>query len=306
MYNAECYIQRCLDSCFRQQIDDLDCEVIIVDDGSNDFSAAVVSEISKLHSNIRYFYQENQGQGMARNFGLAKAEGNYIFFVDADDYLLPNSILQVLNLAEANSADIVRFQMEEEQSDGTVVLCPYCEDFLDKSFKGEDVLFFLPDIGSVCTAVYSKRFLHEHLFEFRTDIKHEDVAFNYEVYPEAKLFMFSNVCCYHYCYNIGSTDRTCDKEKLRLLMFSNVCIALELKRKSKESKWSKDMRTLFLKKSNSMQVSAFLQVLKCDYYPLKEYVLDLKKLCLLPIIGQTQSLRTTLLIPFVNIVCRLV
>lgn len=304
MYNVDRFIRRCLESCYNQHLEEEEFEIIIIDDGSIDASAKVVKEIEKQHSNIKYLYQENQGQGAARNLGLTEAKGKYILFVDADDYLLPDTIQQVLDIAEANAADIVRFRMEAEQADGSLTSDSYSGEILNRSFKGEDVLFFLSDIGSVCDAVYLRQFICEHHFRFRTDIKHEDVAFCYDVYPEARSFVFCNACCYHYCYHIGSTDRTHDKEKQKRLIYSDLCIARALKDKTKEGHLSEKIKAHFLKKSNSMQVSVFLMVLRCDYYPWKEYVLNLKALGLLPITGRTQSLRTTLLIPFVNIVCR--
>lgn len=92
-YNAEKYIKNCLDS-IKNQLDEED-EVLIVDDGSIDNTAEICKQY--LNSKIHYIYQENSGVSKARNKGLNCAKGDWILFVDADDYLFPESLLKVKN-----------------------------------------------------------------------------------------------------------------------------------------------------------------------------------------------------------------
>ena len=86
-FNAEKYIERCLDSILKQTYRNI--EVIVVDDGSTDDSAARIKEISKLDNRVKYVYQKNAGVSAARNRGLDEAKGDKITFVDSDDTISP-------------------------------------------------------------------------------------------------------------------------------------------------------------------------------------------------------------------------
>ncbi|CAD0142205.1 glycosyltransferase family 2 protein [Streptococcus thermophilus] len=88
VYNVEKYIDRCLKSIISQNYDDL--EIIVVDNGSTDSSGSICDTYANEHSNISVYHIENHGVGSARNFGLSKARGEFIYFVDSDDYLVGN------------------------------------------------------------------------------------------------------------------------------------------------------------------------------------------------------------------------
>ncbi|MCW1365542.1 glycosyltransferase [Campylobacter jejuni] len=107
IYNARKYLERMLRSIVKQKL--LDIEIICVDDGSTDGSLDVLKKISLLDSRIKVFVQNRKGVGSARNLGLAKAQGKYIWFVDADDWISYNSCEELYEIAEKNGADIVYF-----------------------------------------------------------------------------------------------------------------------------------------------------------------------------------------------------
>lgn len=105
MYNAEPYISQCLDSIISQGLDSKSYEVIIINDGSNDRSCEIVTRYLKYHSNFRLFNQNNRGQSVARNYGMTKAIGEYIQFIDADDFLIPDSLQQIVQFASSKNND---------------------------------------------------------------------------------------------------------------------------------------------------------------------------------------------------------
>ena len=123
MYNAESYISQCLDSIFSQGLDPNDYELIIVNDGSKDKSKEFVEGYLQKHSNIRLLNQENKGQSAARNLGISIAEGDYIQFIDADDYLIPNSLHQIVDYAasenNASINDLIIFGIISDVIDGS-------------------------------------------------------------------------------------------------------------------------------------------------------------------------------------------
>ena len=106
VYNAEKYIARCLDSILNQPMDEL--EIICVDDGSTDSSLEILRDYEQRFANVHVLTQKNQYAGVARNNGLKIAQGEYVHFVDADDYLYDNVYPKIYEFAKSLDADFVK------------------------------------------------------------------------------------------------------------------------------------------------------------------------------------------------------
>lgn len=109
LYNKEEYIDRCVKSLLNQDLTANEYEIIIIDDGSTDSSYSIAQNYADKHVNINLFRQKNGGAGAARNKGLEVAKGNYIYFLDADDYIATNVLKCLLELAELNKLEILGF-----------------------------------------------------------------------------------------------------------------------------------------------------------------------------------------------------
>ena len=110
VYNVEDYLPRCLDSLLKQGIEEDQYEVVLVNDGSKDGSEAICKEFVNQHANFFLLNQENQGVASARNHGLDFAHGEYIAFVDSDDFLADNGLKRLVDvLREHPRIDLVRF-----------------------------------------------------------------------------------------------------------------------------------------------------------------------------------------------------
>lgn len=107
VYNAEGTLRRCLDSLVRQQFSDY--ELLIINDGSTDGSDAICREYANTYSCVRYFAKENGGVSSARNLGLEQAEGEYILFVDSDDYVSQDYFALLSHTLESNAVDLLMF-----------------------------------------------------------------------------------------------------------------------------------------------------------------------------------------------------
>ena len=107
VYNVEKYLRRCLDSIFAQEF--ADREVICVDDGSTDASSAILREYAAAHADLRVITQPNRGLGAARNAGFDASSGEYIFFVDSDDFLAPGYFSAAVHKLEEDGADLIQF-----------------------------------------------------------------------------------------------------------------------------------------------------------------------------------------------------
>lgn len=106
VYNAEKYLVRCLDSVLKQGIEEQ--EIICVDDGSTDNSLKILRDYEATYDNVHVLTQKNSYAGVARNNGLSAAKGEYVHFMDADDYVLPDTYAKVYETAKMNSADYVK------------------------------------------------------------------------------------------------------------------------------------------------------------------------------------------------------
>ena len=107
VYNVEDYLENCLESCIAQNLSDY--EIICVDDGSTDKSSAILDIYAEKYDFITVFHKENGGVSSARNFGIERAHGKWIWFVDADDYISTNCCSYILNVAEQNNVELVMF-----------------------------------------------------------------------------------------------------------------------------------------------------------------------------------------------------
>ena len=109
VYNVERYLPVCLESIVQQFMDDY--EVILVDDGSTDSSGAICNEYADRHPQFHVIHQQNQGISAARNTGIVESKGKYLLFLDSDDFLVPNSLSIMLELANKNNLDVLGFSL---------------------------------------------------------------------------------------------------------------------------------------------------------------------------------------------------
>ena len=189
VYNVEKYIRDCLESIFRQGLDESIFEVIIVNDGTKDNSMEMIADIIKTHSNISVIEQENQGLSVARNNGIAAAKGEYIFMPDSDDLLIDNSLPFLLNKATETKADLIvadflmrnneiieYFKLDSKQKDGQTIEMTGKELFLG---------YLNPSQCYVWRTLYRRRFLTDNHITFFPKIRYQDVPFTHECYLKA-------------------------------------------------------------------------------------------------------------------------
>jgi glycosyltransferase involved in cell wall biosynthesis len=113
MYNAKNYIGNCIESLVNQDLSEDDYEIIIIDDGSEDNSVDLVNTYAKKYKNINLYQEPNSGAYTTRNKLLKYAKGDYIYNLDADDYIVKNCLATLLGIAEANQLDVIGFDTVE-------------------------------------------------------------------------------------------------------------------------------------------------------------------------------------------------
>jgi glycosyltransferase involved in cell wall biosynthesis len=109
IYNTQDYLEKCIDSCLNQSFDTESYEIILINDGSTDNSQRIIDIYSQQYKNIRVSAQQNQGLSVARNNGIKIARGQYIWFVDSDDWIDHNSLDMMHRVIAENNPDMVAF-----------------------------------------------------------------------------------------------------------------------------------------------------------------------------------------------------
>ena len=109
-FNAQDFIEFCVTSCCNQGFSKEELEIIIVNDGSSDKTQKIVEELSLKYSQVRLINQKNKGNGAARNAGIKEAQGKYLYFLDADDYLAKESLFTLIRLMDQYELEIIGFK----------------------------------------------------------------------------------------------------------------------------------------------------------------------------------------------------
>ena len=200
-YNAGKYLERCVGSCEEQNVPQDEFEIIVVNDGSKDNTLEVAESLADKYTNVRLFSKENGGSSSARNMGLDHAKGDYITFVDSDDYLLPDKLAAVLSVAENNKLDLCIFNFKVMSLDGSSV---DTDNPLKKGkiYNCEEASIQGYQVGSACGKLYLRKMLESNNIRFRTDIIFgEDSYFSFQVLLKSGRIMNTDVCGYVYTAN---------------------------------------------------------------------------------------------------------
>lgn len=110
VYRTEKYLRQCIDSVLSQTYGDI--EVILVDDGSPDSCGEICDEYSARHNRIKVIHKANEGLSMARNDGISESTGDYIFFLDSDDYISPSCIESLVVASENGALAVIGYQLD--------------------------------------------------------------------------------------------------------------------------------------------------------------------------------------------------
>lgn len=196
IYCVEEYVERALNSCLDQDLDSSEYEIIIVNDGTPDGSMAIVERIAQKHDNIRIVEQENQGLSVARNAGLAVAEGDYVWFVDSDDWIAKDSLSQIVQRLDERNLDallITAATTDGERSERSADR----SSLEGRVFKGREIVYRMPIEMHAQYTIYRRSLLLESHLEFMPGIYHEDNEFTPRAYYYINRMMVWNEVVYY-------------------------------------------------------------------------------------------------------------
>jgi len=187
VYNTENYIEKCLETLVTQTLDDI--EIIVVNDGSTDNSEKLINKfIEEFPDKIKYYKKENGGLSDARNFGLNHANGEYIGFIDSDDYIDYTMYEKMYNLAKKEKADIVECDFYWIYPNKTKI------DTGTEYNKKET--YFTSSRVMACNKLIKKEIIKD--IKFPKGLRYEDVEFFYKIIPNINKFLILKEPLYYY------------------------------------------------------------------------------------------------------------
>ena len=217
VYNVEKYIEACLDSIIELN---LDCEVIMIDDGSKDKGPDICKTYVARYQNFSFFFIKGKGTSEARNMGLEKARGEYIWFVDSDDLVCGD--IRIIELqTEVEKPDVIAFDAIAFNETRDVWNLNHYD--RRRKLGNIDILsgkeffenYYLMDAyrDSACLNMYKKAFLNREKIQFSSGLLYEDTAFTFHAYMRAKTVKYIPQIYYKRRYRVGSTMTTGINEK---------------------------------------------------------------------------------------------
>lgn len=202
VYNVENYLKKCLDSIMNQTLKDI--EIICINDGSTDSSLNILEEFANNDSRIRIINQKNKGPGATRNLGVKEACGEYLGFVDADDWIESNYFETLYNAAKEIDADISRTMVKKHYNNDYSFNCLYNLEKYSSLFQQKQQIIS-KDV-SVFTKIFKKKFIIDNKIQFG-DKRGEDIPFTFFAVFYAQNIADTNSTCYNYLLRDNSLMR---------------------------------------------------------------------------------------------------
>lgn len=220
-YNAGAYLRRCLDSITGQDGFGDDVEVVVVDDGSKDDSLGIIKEFAKRFANIRWSSRENHGIGYTRNELVDEAQGKFLWFVDADDYISERALQVIMPLLKADRYDMLMFAYDWISNDGSRTI--HCS---GEYASGLDMADHDVYNNSLWTRVYCRAVIVDSGIRFQNFQMGEDFDFIFRLIPHLGRCLCIDMPLYNYVVNPNSAITNKDFDhRLRSSEDSLRCIA---------------------------------------------------------------------------------
>lgn len=247
VYNVpEKYLKKCLNSLIDQTLKDI--EIILVDDGTPDTSGKICDEYAAKDKRIKVIHQENKGLSGARNTGCKNAHGQWIAFVDGDDWIAKEAYEQLYNIGKKEDVDIVMFGFTKDYPNRNIT-ANYEKYFTnykiyktreDKKYLQTMILNYNANCATVNTKLIKKELIETNNIYHDEELRQgaEGIEFNIRLFSQAKSVLFLNKTYYHYIYNDKSITTVHNENNHFLVLNCFKKIKQEINLKDKElSKW---------------------------------------------------------------------
>lgn len=201
VYNTAKYLESALLSVSEQTLEEI--EIVIINDGSTDNSEQIIEQFQKIDLRVKYYYQTNQGQSVARNTGLDNAIGEYVYFMDSDDILEKNALELCYKRCTIDNLDFVFFDAEVFSEDGSTLQWDYIRTgkMTEQILQGFEAMEKLLNIHKFRVAPWllfiRREFIEVSQLRFYPGIIHEDELFTTKLYIEATKVAFIPQILFH-------------------------------------------------------------------------------------------------------------
>lgn len=254
VYGVEKYIDKCLNSLVKQSLKEI--EVIVVNDGTKDNSQKIVDKyVKKYPDKIKSYIKENGGQGSARNYGLKTATGEYIGYVDSDDFVEKDMYKKLYNKAKENNYDIVvcgNYNVSEDYQNKNI------DAFINNYNTDLENIFF--GKMAVWNKIYKRDILIKNKLEFKEKVWYEDLAFTLKAIMNSNTFAFIDEPLYDYLIREGSTMNNSNVQRNLEILDAFNDILSYIQHNKKEEYFSK-IEFLAI---DHIYISAIVRVLKAE------------------------------------------
>lgn len=260
-YNVESYIERCLETLVNQTLQEI--EIILVNDGSKDRTINIVNKFKeKYPEKIVYLEKENGGLSDARNFGIPYAKGEYIAFLDSDDYIELNMYETMYEIAKKEKSDMVE--------------CDFYWEYPDKKRIDKGIIYngkneMLEKVRVVAWNKLIKRdVLQRAQIEFPKGLRYEDVEFTYKLIPYLEKVSFCKEPMVHYIQREGSISNSQNERTIEIFNVLDNVIKY-YKEKNLYNKFEEELEYVYVRYAFC---SSFLRIVKIQDEKLKDKLLE--------------------------------
>lgn len=254
VYNVEKFIDKCLNSLVKQSLKEI--EIIVVNDGTKDNSQKIIDKyVKKYPDKIKSYIKENGGQGSARNYGLKKTTGEYIGYVDSDDFVEKDMYKKLYNKAKENNYDIVvcgNYNVSEDYQNKNI------DAFINNYNTDLENIFF--GKMAVWNKIYKRDILIKNKLEFKEKVWYEDLAFTLKAIMNSNTFAFIDEPLYDYLIREGSTMNNSNVQRNLEILDAFNDILSYIQHNKKEEYFSK-IEFLAI---DHIYISAIVRVLKAE------------------------------------------
>lgn len=269
IYNSEKYLKKCIDSVLNQTMKDI--EIILINDGSTDQSEKIIDNyIKENNANIIKYNQKNSGQAVARNKGIELAQGEFITFIDSDDYIDKTMLEHLYNEAKSKELDIV--------------ICDYFEDKEDKLIYKKQILREHKDlvkdyvlfVAGPCNKIIRTKILKENNIKFPENIFYEDIAIMPALAIYSKKIGYVKNAYYYYVIRENSTMRqTKYNKKLDSIFFALEYLEKFFQQQEKYEEYKSEIEFIFIEHLLFGATGRFLMFENCEIQ--KKQIVDTMK-----------------------------
>lgn len=223
IYNVQDFLERCVESVVRQSYPKNHLQIILVDDGSTDESGSLCDSFAEKYDCVEAYHKENGGLSDARNYGLGKATGDYVLFLDSDDYISETAC------ADFADAILSQSEMPDVVPGGTVRHMGTEEKMISRTTAGMPLMtgeqFLVEELKSGCffvaawASIYKTSFLKENELFFWKGIIHEDEDFTPRALLKAPTVLSTDIAFYHYIIRENSITTKKDRTSNAICIF---------------------------------------------------------------------------------------